>query len=160
MSKRPKISAEVSTDEFDAYKKEATRWGYNMSEWMRRTLNSALPRTESTPAVAEAAFQQLEAQDRLDGGVMAQQPIVVQAAVLPLQTLPPTPKPAVVGHPCVFLNPETPGALRGGECFGTCTANTQRGKPCFYGPGNAKKCPLFMMRTVPRAPVNNIRSRK
>lgn len=160
-TKKPKISAEVSPEEFEAYKTESTRMGMNMSEWFRRTLNSALPRRQPAPAVAEAAFQQLEAQDKLDGGTMAPQPVVVATLNVPLQGMPTTPPPPPgETHPCVYLNPERPGVLRGGECSGTCNAQSQRGKPCFFGPVNARKCPLFVSRMVPSPPANSARLRR
>ena len=162
MKKKPKISAEVSQEEFNAYKAEATRMGMTMSEWFRRSLNSsvnALTRTPP-PASAEAAFQQLEAQDKLDGGTLAPQPIMVPSkAPTALQGLPSSPPPPS-GHPCVSLSPERPGQLSAGECSGTCMAASQRGKPCFYNPVTAHRCPLFASRTVPSAPVQGMRARR
>lgn len=159
--KKPKISAEVSQAEFDAYKAEATRMGMTMSEWFRRSLNSSVnSQTRSPPpAGAEAAFQQLEAQDKLDGGVLAPQPIMVQKPpTAPLQGLPQPPAPD--GHGCLHLNPDRPGMLSTGECSGTCMASSQRGKPCFFGAGNARNCPLFSSRTVPAAPIQGTRARR
>lgn len=160
--KKPKISAEVSQEEFDAYKAEAARMGMTMSEWLRRSLNSTVlaHQPPPAPAGAEAAFQQLEAQDKLDGGVLAPQPI--PAASKPGPALQGLPKAPVTdsGHPCVNLNPERPGMLTGGECHGTCMAISQRGKPCFYGGVTAHNCPLFSSRTVPPAPVQAMRARR
>lgn len=155
--KKPKISAEVSQEEFEAYKVEAGRLGMNFSEWIRRSLNSAvMAQQKPAPAVAEAAFQQLEAQDALGGGVIAEQPVMVVPKPLNLQGLP---KPVAV-HPCVYLNPERPGQLSGGECSGTCASASQRGKPCFFGPVTAHNCPLYASRVVPAAPVQGMRIRR
>jgi hypothetical protein len=160
--KKPKISAEVSQQEFDAYKAEAARMGMTMSEWLRRSLNSSInsQTRPSLPSGAEAAFQQLDAQDALDGGILAPQPAPVAPAASPaLQGLPKAP-PATSGHPCVNLNPERPGMLSAGECHGTCMATSQRGKPCFYNAVTANHCPLFSSRTVPPAPVQGSRARR
>jgi hypothetical protein len=159
--KKPKISAEVSQQEFDAYKAEAARMGMTMSEWFRRSLNSSVnaQTRAALPAGAEAAFQQLDAQDKLDGGMLAPQPIIVQQKPAPvLQGLSKAPAPD--GHPCLYLNPERPGMLSGGECSGTCGSASQRGKPCFFAIGNARKCSLFASRTVPAAPVQGMRARR
>lgn len=155
--KKPKISAEVSREEFEAYKAEAGRLGMNLSEWLRRCLNSSVMAGQKpAPAVAEAAFQQLEAQDALGGGVVAPQPVMVETKPLNLQGLP---RPVAL-HPCVYLNPERPGNLLGGECSGTCSSASQRGKPCFFGPVTAHNCPLYASRVVPSAPVNGARIRR
>jgi hypothetical protein len=159
--KKPKISAEVSQQEFDAYKTEAARLGMTMSEWFRRSLNSSVnaQTRAALPAGAEAAFQQLDAQDKLGGGIMAPQPIIVQQKpAAELQGLPKTPPTS--GHPCLYLNPDRPGTLSAGECSGTCSSASQRGKPCFFGEGNARNCPLFASRTVPVAPTQGTRARR
>lgn len=155
--KKPKISAEVSTEEFEAYKAEAARRGMTLSEWLRLSLNSALPTATSTPAVADAAFKQLDDQDRI-GGVMAsvEQPVAEKPAPS-FQKLPPAP---VTDHPCVYLNPQRPGVLTTGECSGTCLNSSQRGKPCFFAAPFARRCPVFASRTVPSAPVQDMRARK
>lgn len=160
--KKPKISAEVSKEEFEAYKAEATRMGMTLSEWLRRALNSSVnaQTRPPAPAGAEAAFQQLEAQDRLDGGILAPQPVPATAKTpAVLQGLPKTPQ-ATSTHPCVRLNPDRPGMLTSGECHGTCTASSQRGKPCFFGVVTAHNCPLFSSRIVPPAPVQGMRARR
>lgn len=174
--KKPKISAEVSQEEFEAYKAEAERRGMTLSEWLRLSLNSALPTTAaagtaSPPDVADAAFKQLDEQDATGGGTDSEwlarsqpnplrpplPPAPVQAAQPSFQKLPPAP---VTEHPCVHLNPARPGILTSGECSGTCNAASQRGKPCFFAPMTAKKCPVFMNRIVPNAPVQDMRARK
>lgn len=156
--KKPKISAEVTNEEFEAYKNEATRLGMNLSEWLRRSLNSALPTRPPMSAVAEAAFQQLDQQDAAGGGVMTPVVVPIQKAQPVLQTLPKPPAPQL--HPCVNLNPQRPGVLNAGECSGTCMAISQRGKPCFYNAITARSCALFSSRTVPPAPVQGMRARK
>lgn len=159
MNKKPKISAEVSVEEFDAYKNEAARLGMTMSEWLRRSLNSSLPTRWDVPDVAEAAFQQLDQQDAV-GGVMTEVVKPVEKPQPVFQTLAQAPVQATVAHPCLLLNPQRPGVLNAGECSGTCMAQSQRGKPCFFGAVTAHKCPLFSARVVPPAPVQNMRARK
>jgi hypothetical protein len=54
----------------------------------------------------------------------------------------------VAEHPCVHLRVGAPGNLRPGECFGTCGNQRQAGKPCFWGPPNARSCGLFNARVA------------
>lgn len=170
--KKPKISAEVSPEEFEAYKAEAARRGMTLSEWLRLSLNTALPTTAlaggaPAPSVADAAFKRLDEQDATGAPesewLARSQPSPQPPAAAPVappqvfQKLPPAP---VTDHPCVYLNPQRPGVLTTGECSGTCEAASQRGKPCFFGPMTARKCPVFVSRMVPAAPVQDIRIRK
>jgi hypothetical protein len=155
MSKKPKISAEVSPEEFDAYKTEAARLGMNMSEWIRRALNSTVSKDfkEPAPAVAEAAFQKLDASEALGGvTVTAATPPVSTGTAASFQTLPKPPPAPSTQHPCVNLDLRRPGVLTAGECSGTCMAAAQRGKPCFFGPMNARTCAHFLHARRPAGP--------
>lgn len=167
---KPKISAEVSTEEMEAYTSEAKRFGYSLSEWMRRTLNSACPETPRQAAV-DAAFNKLDEPNAQSGmtallmGPESQRPVPPVVAK-PLDKMPAAPQQRVgVGHPCMYLNPALPGVLRGGEAQGTCNHGNQRGKPCFWPPQSCQRsCPLFAMRldlrARPAAAANRVDSRR
>ena len=155
---KPKISAEVSAEEMAAYRDEAKRMGFTLSEWMRRALNSSLART-TAPQVMDEAYAKLDAPE----GQTAMQTLLTGPNAPP--PAPPTPVAAPPAfdklpanlrpqnaHPCMFLNPNMPGVLRGGEAQGTCDQNTQRGKPCYWNAQNAaKNCGVFGLRLDLRA---------
>lgn len=136
--KKPKISAEVTQEEFEAYKAAAATAGVGLSEWIRSRLNERITLAPATEPAVTAPVPQL---------------VVTKAA-------PPPVSPKTPEHPCVLLNPALPGVLTSGECSGTCNSSSQRGKPCFFGPATARKCPLFMNRVMPKPPVQDMRARK
>lgn len=147
---KPKISAAVSQEEFDAYQTEAARLGLSFSEWIRRACNSAVPMAAG-PSVADAAFDQ---QDSF-GKVAPMQPVVSK----PRDVLPNV-VPSPEAHPCMLLSPERPTNLSAGECSGTCRAMSQNGKPCFFNAMTARRCSLFASRTIPPPPIQGMSSRK
>lgn len=160
---RPKISAEVSAEEMAAYRNEAKRMGFTLSEWMRRALNSSLAKTTAPPQVMDEAYAKLDAPE----GQTALQTLLAGPEAKP-KPPPPPPAPAAAPpptfdklptnlrpqstHPCMYLNPAMPGVLREGEAQGTCDQNTQRGKPCYWNAQNAaKNCGVFALRLDLRA---------
>lgn len=159
---KPKISAEVSAEEMAAYREEAKRMGFTLSEWMRRALNSSLAKT-AAPQVMDEAYATLDApagqtamQTLLAGPEAKPQPPPAPAVAPPaFDKLPANLRPQSA-HPCMFLNPAMPGVLRGGEAQGTCDQNTQRGKPCYWNAQNAaKNCGVFALRLDLRAAKAN-----
>lgn len=149
--KKPKISAEVSQDEFDAYKAAAAERGVSLSEWLRLSLNRSIESDRATEGPRNA---------------MASEEAFT---LMPPPTPKPPPPPLETSfamtqnpdqHPCVYLNPQRPGVLSSGECSGTCTAPSQRGKPCFFGPVGARNCPAFASRVAPAPPVLNATVRR
>lgn len=155
---KPKISAEVSAEEMAAYREEAKRMGFTLSEWMRRALNSSLAKA-AAPQAMDEAFAQLDAptsqstmQTLIAGPNAVPPPAPVKAPVAPaFDQLPANLRPQS-SHPCMYLNPVPPGVLRGGEAQGTCDQNTQRGKPCYWNAQSCQKnCPVFALRLDLRA---------
>lgn len=155
---KPKISAEVSADEMGAYRDEAKRMGMTLSEWMRRALNSSLPKPVG-PQAMDVAFAKLDETSGQSGmEALLAGPNAVPAALpakLPevqqFQKLPVN-EPIRSAHPCMYLKPQMPGVLRGGEAQGTCDQNTQRGKPCYWNAQScAKNCSVFTLRLDLRA---------
>ena len=150
---KPKISAEVSSEEMAAYRDEAQRMGFTLSEWMRRALNSSLPKAPP-PQVADVAFAKLDEPSGQTGmQTLLAGPDAVQApppGALPAPTVfekLPTTQPVQNAHPCMYLVAGGLGSLRKGEVGGSCDHGSQRGKPCFWNAQvAAKNCGVFSLR--------------
>ncbi len=154
--KKPKISAEVSVEEFDSYKAEARHFGMTLSDWMRKALNSSLAHRPEAPAGLNAAFAQLDASETHTVAPVT----VVAPPAPPLEKLVQPPLPPSDLHPCVYLNPARPSHLNAGECAGVCGAPSQRGRPCFFFGDAAKSCRVFASRVAPPPPREGTRVRR
>jgi hypothetical protein len=139
--KKPKISAEVSQEIYDLYKRWAGFKKMTLSEFIRKTLAKAVPENatemmdQAEGKSLDRAFAALDEQDALIG-------------------LQPEPKEKVNGvahgrhlpvHPCLMLDPDNrPPNYRPGECQGVCKHTSQKGRVCLWPKQTAHNCPVFM----------------
>lgn len=142
VSKKPKISVEVSEESRARYVEHAERAGVDLSKWVRTTLDAASAPVETGSAAAFAAL------DRIDAG---ESPAPVQALEsVPAPTPPPPPQgfsatlptgPGLwPGHPCQFSRTNPTGR--------TCAHSDKNGQSCAWSAPIADQCPLFVKRRV------------
>jgi uncharacterized protein (DUF1778 family) len=166
MSAKTRISAQVDVTEYNLIRKWADKNGKTLSEYVRETLLASVPeaekahaaRTPESMTVEDKAWEEIDKSDEVNTGMpgvlpipparRAQPGVVTEAnRTHPMQRvtkvtpsrLPQVP-PGV--HPCVHLSLSVPANMRG-QCQGTCTSQSQRGKVCFWTPTTARSCPVF-----------------
>lgn len=134
MSKKPKISVEVSQESYDLYKEYASRKGLRLSQWVRLALDAAAP---SVDTGSTKAFQALDEVER--------SPLSPIQSPRRIEPLPPAPEKVTgpltervglpPGHPCMFQGPEA------------CSHSIMGGRPCRWPAPVATNCSAFVRRT-------------
>ena len=150
MSRKPKLSVELTQDTLDLYQTMASSRNQSLSAWVRETLSDSIPtdlrgriaRGELSQAALNEAFARL---DKMENPLRLAAP-----AKLPKPTTRP-PLSTLSGHPCRHLSTVLPANYRANECQGTCQ-NPRRGGACFWAPLAARDgCEVFSPKVVPRA---------
>jgi hypothetical protein len=145
-AKKPKVSVEVTQEQYDLYRRWAEFQGQSLSDWVRRSLGRSVPadaeaRMEAAEGLAkgrEEAFSQLDEEDRLQG----LQPKTNGAAPMRL----PVAMAGNTRHQCVHLLDKIPPNYRIGEVQGTCGAPNRGGRPCMWPSHTAHNCDVFERR--------------
>lgn len=140
-----KVVLDVTNELYQLYTFAANREGLTLPEWVRRSLNKAVPSSELKrleqktlhAAGIEAAYQQLD-RDEASGltGLSSGGDAVAPATSAKKKRL-----PMVPGHPCRHLSAELPpGGTSQRDGQGTCTAQERM---CHWPAAVAAQCPVF-----------------
>lgn len=143
------VSLDVTNELYQLYVFAANREGLTLVEWMRRSLNKAVPSSELKrleqktlhAAGIEAAYQQLDRDEAqgLTGLSFGSDAVPAPGASQPAQKR--RSLPMVPGHPCIYLSPELPPGFTTRDAQGSCVAQGDR--LCHWTAAVAKQCPVY-----------------
>lgn len=140
---RPTVKIQLSEELLALYNHLANREGLSLDEWVRKSLNSAVPRAELRrlergalhAAGLELANIQLDEDERLTSSVVSYDERPATRKALPV----------VHGHPCAHLLPKYPMGYTPRDCQGTCSSTQDgfRGRVCQWASTVANNCAAF-----------------
>ena len=162
-SKKARISVQLDLHDYNVLRIWADKNNLTLSDYVRKVLMASVPQPEKKrmngdgkKSIVDVAFEEVDKQDEvgtintmtLPPTRKPQKGVVTEAErTHPLQrvtklthtqlpVVPPGP------HPCVHLSGQVPPNLKG-QCQGTCTQSSQRGRVCYWTPTTARNCPVF-----------------
>lgn len=166
------ISAQISNEEYERYKKLAEAQGASFSTWLKQSLAMMYPPEMQETQLAAAAQAVQRTPSSNGDSVMGFEPVTVSdteidalETALAVSFSPTAPTAPVVGqtpmferrdvpviplsegHPCVHLDPRPPPNFTATDCQGMCMK--QRGRPCHWAPHVARQCSLYRSKGMP-----------
>lgn len=144
-----KVVLDVTNELYQLYTFAANREGLTLPEWVRRSLNKAVPSSELKrleqktlhAAGIEAAYQQLDRDEAAGLTGLSSGGDAIEARAVTSSTKAKKRLPMVPGHPCRHLSAELPpggSSQRDGQ--GTCTVQERM---CHWPAAVASQCPVF-----------------